>query len=294
MRISSRRSPRLSGRRHDRGGTLTEGRRYLRSKLEPAPGTATLVLVLAGISLGAILALGIAALVESFRAKALRAEVERRAEARSLAYVGLLAKNDLLTWRINELQGQADELLAKRDGLLDELGVLTTKTSGFARRRGTAELLAGLTGQLVVMPEMPTPTIRPSSIADRAASGGDRRGAPERDGRDRALRSSEREVVRLRASLAPNRAARTHRAGPRSHVRRAKRVGRVEHRGRLRPVLRQASHRSRRPADQRRFVLSKDPPWRPGTSRRRDVRGAPRADRSPGAGSPKDRPPLGR
>ena len=142
--------------------TLTEGpaiRAFGRPLAEPAPGAATLVLVLAGISLGAILALGIAAMVESFRAKALRAEVERRAEARSLAYVGLLAKNDLLTWRINELQEQADELLARRDGLLDELGLLTTKTQQLrAEARHSKEMLAELTEQLVVMPEMlPTP-----------------------------------------------------------------------------------------------------------------------------------------
>jgi hypothetical protein len=149
---------------------LTDGpsiRAFGRTVAEPAAGTASLVLILAGISLGAIAALGIAALVESFRAKALRAEIERRAEARSLEHVGLLAKNDLLTWRINELQEQADELLAKRDGLLDELGVLTSKTQQLrAEARHSKELLAQLSEQLVVMPEM-LPTASDPSELDR-------------------------------------------------------------------------------------------------------------------------------
>ena len=82
-------------------------------------------------------------------------EPVRVTEERSLAHVGLLAKNDLLTWRIKELQAQADELLAKRDGLLDELGVLTTKTQQLrAEARHSKEMLAELTEQLVVMPEM--------------------------------------------------------------------------------------------------------------------------------------------
>lgn len=142
--------------------TLTHGpaiRAFGRTLAQPASGTRTLILVLAGVSLGAIATTGIAALVESLRAKALRAEIERRTEARSLAHVGLLAKNDLLTWRINELQEQADELLTKRDGLLDELGLLTTKTQQLrAEARHSKEMLAQLTEQLVVMPEMlPTP-----------------------------------------------------------------------------------------------------------------------------------------
>ena len=148
--------------------TLADGpaiKAFGRTAAEPAPGTATLVLVLIGISLGAIVAIGLAALVEFFRAKALRAEIERRTEERSLAHVGLLAKNDLLTWRINELQEQADELLAKRDGLLDELGVLTTKTQQLrAEARHSKEMLAELTEQLVVMPEMLPASNDPSEL----------------------------------------------------------------------------------------------------------------------------------
>ena len=148
--------------------TLTDGpaiKAFGRTVAEPAPGTATLVLVLIGISLGAIVAIGVVALVEFFRAKALRAEIERRTEERSLAHVGLLAKNDLLTWRINELQEQADELLAKRDGLLDELGVLTTKTQQLrAEARHSKEMLAELTEQLVVMPEMLPASNDPSEL----------------------------------------------------------------------------------------------------------------------------------
>jgi hypothetical protein len=137
---------------------LTDGpviRLFGRTAAEPAPRTATLLLVLAGISLGAIVMAGITTLLQNRRARAFGAEIHRRTEERALTYAGLVAKNDLLTWRINELQQHADELLAKRDKLLDELGRVSARTKELrAEARLSEETLAELTEQLVVMPEL--------------------------------------------------------------------------------------------------------------------------------------------
>lgn len=137
---------------------LTDGpaiRVFGRTVAEPAQDTATLILVLAGISLGAIVMAGIAARVQYHKAKAFGAELQRRTEERSVAQAGLAARNDLLTWRITELQQQADELLAKRDKLLDELGRVSAKTQELrTEAERSKESLARLTEELTVVPEL--------------------------------------------------------------------------------------------------------------------------------------------
>ena len=78
---------------------LTEGpaiKLFGRTVAEPAPRTATLFLVLAGISVGAIAMAGIAALLQYRKATAFGAEIQRRTEERALTHAGLVAKNNLL------------------------------------------------------------------------------------------------------------------------------------------------------------------------------------------------------
>jgi hypothetical protein len=126
-----------------------------RAVAEPAPDIATLALVLAGVSIGVIVTAGIMAILQNRKAKALGKEIQRRSEERSLADAGLVAKNDLLSWRIDELQQQVDQLILKRDKMLDELSQIAAKTQQLRREaRLSKETLAQLTEQPVVMPEL--------------------------------------------------------------------------------------------------------------------------------------------
>jgi hypothetical protein len=136
---------------------LTPGsaiRAFGRSVALTGPRTEVVSVVLLGVSVGAIAAIGVTGMIDARRAASLRRELERRGEERSVIEAGLAAKHDLLAWRVVELQVQADELLTKRDVLLDELSGVTSRTNELRTRaiRGE-ELLSQLSEDLVVIPE---------------------------------------------------------------------------------------------------------------------------------------------
>jgi hypothetical protein len=137
-------------------------RAFGRSIALTGPRVEAATVALLGVSVGVIAAIGAIWVVDTLRAASLRKELERRDEQRSLAEAGLAAKNDLLSWRVEELQRQADELLTKRDVLVDELSGVTASTNELRTKavRGK-ELLSRLTEELVVVPE-PKPLEDPS------------------------------------------------------------------------------------------------------------------------------------
>ena len=108
-----------------------------------------------GTGLGAASTAAVMSFVRAAHARSYREEIEQRREERSVEYAGLAAKNDLLAWRIDELQQQSDSLLEKRDELLEELSQVSAKTSELrTKARRSKETLARLSEQLVVLPEL--------------------------------------------------------------------------------------------------------------------------------------------
>jgi hypothetical protein len=134
---------------------------------EPTSDSATVTLVVLGATVGGIVAVGVMTLVENLQAKELGDEVRRRAEERSVSQARLVAQNDLLGFRIGELQRQHDDLLARRDRMLEELGRVAAKTKELrAEARLSEDELAKLTERLVVMPELRSTPDDPSGVDD--------------------------------------------------------------------------------------------------------------------------------
>ena len=134
--------------------------------VDPSPRTTALTLAVLGLSVGVFLTAILSSLVQGRRIRARRSALEQRNEQRSVELAGLAAKNDLLSWRINELQQQADELLVKRDELLDELGQVSAWTKELrTKARKSKETLSRLNQQLVVVPEV-DPAIDESTTSD--------------------------------------------------------------------------------------------------------------------------------
>jgi hypothetical protein len=130
-------------------------RAFGRSVAVTGPRGEAVVLTILGISVGAILSVVITWVVQTAKASTLRKELERRNEQRTIAEAGLAAKNDLLSWRVDDLQRQADTLLAKRDELLDELSEVAERTSELrTKARRSKETLARLSQELVVTPDL--------------------------------------------------------------------------------------------------------------------------------------------
>jgi gas vesicle protein len=111
---------------------LTPGsaiRMFGRSIAFTGPRAETIVVTLIGASVGALLAVAATYIIQTLRSASLRDELERRNEQRALSDVGRAAKNDLLSWRVDDLQRQADALLARRDDLLGELADVADRTT---------------------------------------------------------------------------------------------------------------------------------------------------------------------
>jgi hypothetical protein len=135
-----------------------------RTVAQPTEVVGTMVLVLAGASVGAIVAAGVFALIENRKANSFGVEIEKRAEERSLADAGLSAKKDLLTWRISEMQQQTDELIAKRDRLLEEIAHQTAKLQQIRTEARLSKEAIAKTTEPVVMPELRPSSPDPSAL----------------------------------------------------------------------------------------------------------------------------------
>ena len=138
-----------------------------RPLVETTPTVTALTLALLGLSVGVFLTAVFSSIIQGRRIRARRTELEQRNEQRSVELAGLAAKNDLLSWRINELQQQADELLVKRDELLDELGQVSAWTKELrTKARKSKETLSRLNQPLVVVPEV-DPAVDEPTNSDR-------------------------------------------------------------------------------------------------------------------------------
>jgi hypothetical protein len=137
---------------------LTPGsavRMFGRSIAFTDPRGEVVVLTLLGVSVGAILAVAATWVWQTLRVSSWRKELERRNEQRVLEEAGMVAKNDLLTWRVEDLQRQADVLLVKRDELLDELSAVAARTTELrTKARRSRKTLERLSQELVVTPDL--------------------------------------------------------------------------------------------------------------------------------------------
>jgi hypothetical protein len=127
---------------------LTPGsaiRMFGRSIAFTGPRAETIVVTLIGASVGALLAVTATHIIQTIRSASLRDELERRNEQRALSDVRRAAKNDLLSWRVDDLQRQADALLARRDDLLVELSDVADGTTDLrTKAQRSKETLARL------------------------------------------------------------------------------------------------------------------------------------------------------
>ncbi|MBI3648966.1 MAG: hypothetical protein HY240_09495 [Actinobacteria bacterium] len=120
-----------------------------------SPAGETAVLTLLGASVGVVLGFVASSAFQRLRARILRVAVQRRQEERSMLNAKLIAKNDLLAWRIDELEAQTDRLLARRAKLESDLtGVAVTTAELREKVRRGEEKPAELGEDLVVLPEL--------------------------------------------------------------------------------------------------------------------------------------------
>jgi gas vesicle protein len=137
---------------------LTPGsaiRVFGRSIAFTGPRAEIIVMTLVGTSVGALVAVTATYIIQTIRSASLRDELERRNEQRALSDVALAAKNDLLSWRVDDLQRQADALLARRDDLLVDLSDVADRTTDLrTKAQRSKETLARLSPELAVAPAL--------------------------------------------------------------------------------------------------------------------------------------------
>jgi hypothetical protein len=93
-------------------------------------------LVLISLSVGVVATLLIRGLMGSRLTAVVRREVDRRWNEMSVKSAGAEARNELLMWRIEELQRQLRELMGKRDDMVEEMSRLEARSKHL---RGEAE-----------------------------------------------------------------------------------------------------------------------------------------------------------
>jgi hypothetical protein len=124
----------------------------------------TLVTTTATVEMFALVALGmtvaaiITASIQSYRRRgdeiALRADVDKRWEEISTRGAGMEARNELLEWRLQDLQEQVDILIVRRDGLLaEQLGGLE-EAKDMVRSSRNHKSLRELRDGVIVLPEL--------------------------------------------------------------------------------------------------------------------------------------------
>jgi hypothetical protein len=114
----------------------------------------TFVLVVLGMSVAAI----VTASIQSYRRRgyeiALRAAVDDRWEEISTRGAGMEARNELLEWRLRDLQEQVDTLVVRRDELLVETRGDVDEARDMVRSTRNHESLRQLREGLIVLPEL--------------------------------------------------------------------------------------------------------------------------------------------
>jgi hypothetical protein len=136
----------------------------------------TFVLVALGMSAAAI----ITGSIQSYRRRsdeiALRVEVDKRWEEISTQGAGVEARNELLEWRLQDLQEQVDALLVRRDALLAKQHGDVEEAKDMVRSTRSRESLRQLRDGVIMLPELDPEEPRPEKPAPRASTdpgGGD-------------------------------------------------------------------------------------------------------------------------
>jgi hypothetical protein len=133
----------------------------------------TFALVVLGMTVAAI----VTASVQSYRRRsyevALRADVDQRWEEISTRGAGMEARNELLEWRLQDLQEQVDALVVRRDELLAVQHGGLEEAKDLVRSTRSRESLRQLREGLIVLPELDPeePAPAPSEPATSAPPG---------------------------------------------------------------------------------------------------------------------------
>jgi hypothetical protein len=134
------------------------------------PTIETFVLVALGMSAAAIAT----ASIQSYRHRsdeiALRADVDRRWEEISTRGAGMEARNELLEWRLVDLQEQIDALIVRRDGLLAEQHGDVEEAKDMVRSTRSRESLRQLRDGVVMLPELDPEGAQPDAPASSKTS----------------------------------------------------------------------------------------------------------------------------
>jgi hypothetical protein len=118
------------------------------------------IFVLAGLSASAALALVAAVAFHRGRRleRRMAGELDARYEDISTKAAGWEARNELLRWRIAELQNQQEQLLAKREELMAEMTLARQRASDLRavaqQQRDALEELQRVAEGVVIMPEL--------------------------------------------------------------------------------------------------------------------------------------------
>jgi hypothetical protein len=131
------------------------------------PGTPEGIWVLCGSV--AIAAIALTAAVARIRGRRLErtmaAELDERWDELSHQDAGVIARNELLSWRIAELQSVLNDLVAKRDAALSEMVALKERSRELREvvRQEAAASPSGHEEHVVVVPESQAPVDLPES-----------------------------------------------------------------------------------------------------------------------------------
>jgi hypothetical protein len=129
------------------------------------------VCVALGMSVAAIAAMWIVGSLSRRREVQLRDEVDRRWEEISTFNAGMEARNELLEWRLQDLQEQIETLTARRDELLTDANRDLEDAKEAVRASRSRESLRRLQHGVVVLPEHADEGSPPEAGAGEAPTG---------------------------------------------------------------------------------------------------------------------------
>ncbi len=134
------------------------------------------VCVALGMSIAVLATAAVSGAVRRRRESQLRAEVDQRWEQLSMHHAGMEARNELLDWRVQDLQDQIHTLLARRDALLADATRDLGDAKDTVRATRSRDALRRLQDGVIALPDLeddpsgadadPPPARRPSVPGD--------------------------------------------------------------------------------------------------------------------------------
>ncbi len=134
-----------------------------------SPKAETIAIAGLAFTVGAVAIFGVSAGRRARRWHGLKDQTDRRWKEFTESHSGLEARNELLQWRVPELQRQVDELDRRRDEKLEELAQIAEQTQALYALAGEGrEALQRMKDSLVVLPDPEPPEAPPAPEAQEA------------------------------------------------------------------------------------------------------------------------------